>query len=69
MFELAEYVSEIFPEDEVILDELEIKLFEWNKYTMEFKNYDSLFEKILVSEIFADCVSEDIFCLIESFRQ
>lgn len=68
LFELAEYVSEIFPEDEVILDELEIKLFEWNKYTMEFKNYDSLFEKILVSEIFADCVSEDIFCLIEFFQ-
>lgn len=43
-------------------------LSDWKVFKTFWKEYDTYWENILVSEIFADCISEDLEYLIEAFQ-
>lgn len=43
-------------------------LSDWKSFKEEWKRYDTYWENVLVSEIFADCISEDLVYLTEAFQ-
>lgn len=62
--ELAEFVEKADEEAERF-DKL---LHDWKVFKEDWKKYNTYWENILVSEIFADCISEDLEYLIEAFQ-
>lgn len=40
----------------------------WEQFKEDFTREDSFFTKVMVSEIFSDCISDDLEILIESFQ-
>lgn len=62
--ELADFVEQA-DSDRVEFEKL---LSDWKDFKADWKQYDAYWENVLVSEIFADCISEDLVYLIESFQ-
>ncbi|MDF2945113.1 MAG: hypothetical protein K0S01_3971 [Herbinix sp.] len=42
---------------------------QWDKFKVEFKQYEKLFENCIVSKVFANCCSDDIDELVMSFQE
>lgn len=64
LFELAGFV-EIADADKGMIDKL---VSDWKTFKEDWKKYDMYWENVLVSEIFADCISEDLEYLMEAFQ-
>ena len=47
---------------------VEKMLSDWKGFKEDWNTYDSYWENVLVSEIFADCISEDLVYLTEAFQ-
>ena len=62
--ELFEFVEKADAEEE----KLSRLLVDWKSFTTDWAGYDTFWENILVSEIFADCISEDMEYLTEAFQ-
>lgn len=62
--ELADFVEKA-DSDRSRFDKL---LADWKNFKEDWREYDTYWENVLVSEIFADCISEDMECLIEAFQ-
>lgn len=70
LYRLADYVQELYPdnEDDDTIQRQDEECEDWQEFKSDFEQYDKFFEKILVSEIFADCVSDDLGYLIEAYQ-
>lgn len=64
LYEIADFVEKA-DADVNVFEQL---LADWKAFKEDWKEYDSYWENILVSEIFADCISEDIEYLMEAFQ-
>ena len=62
--ELADFVEKA-DSDRSRFDKL---LADWKRFKEDWRKYDTYWENVLVSEIFADCISEDMEYLIEAFQ-
>ena len=62
--ELADFVEKA-DSDRSRFDKL---LADWKSFKEDWRKYDTYWENVLVSEIFADCISEDMEYLIEAFQ-
>lgn len=62
--ELADFVEQA-DSDRKTFGEL---LVDWKNFKEDWRKYDTYWENVLVSEIFADCISEDLEYLIEAFQ-
>lgn len=62
--ELADFV-ELADSDRKGFEKL---LVNWKHFKEDWKKYDIYWENVLVSEVFADCISEDLVYLTEAFQ-
>lgn len=70
LYKNAEFVEEIFPsvDDEDSKTLRKNTLEDWQEFKEDFTKYDKLFEQVIISEIFADCVSDDLGYVIEAYQ-
>lgn len=66
----ADFIEELFPsvDDEESKTLRKETLEDWQEFKEDFTKYDKLFEQIILSEIFADCVSDDLGYVIEAYQ-
>lgn len=70
LYQLADYVEELFPqeEEEETKKKCDDVCHAWQSFKKDFATYDAFFTDVLMSEIFADCVSDDLGFLTEAYQ-
>lgn len=64
LFEMAEWIEKLDKND-TICDKL---LIEWREFKKSFSAEDRFYENVIVSEIYGDCISDDLEYLTENFQ-
>lgn len=70
LYDNAVFVEELYPsvDSEESKNLREDTLEDWSDFKKDFESYDKLFEQIIISEVFADCVSDDIGYIVEAYQ-
>lgn len=64
LYDLADFVEKADANEEKLQATYEC----WEEFSRSFCRYDSFFENVLVSEIFSDCISDDLEYLTVAFQ-